>query len=156
MQSLNFAIMFYLTSGSQSTNEPHTVNGPTTIPTDLPMSMSVSNDESSLTTIMPTQSINDDVQTSTDSEKSEATLTKSGSLPLGRNMGYIVGGAVGGLMVVIGLAVAVIIITQLIVTRGRKGSMKVEANGSGVQVFNNALYDKGEETIQCMKSERHV
>ena len=55
------------------------------------------------------------------------------------------GGAVGGLVVVTVVAVGMIVIVLLVVKRGRKGSMKVGANGIGVQSFSNAVYDKGEE-----------
>ena len=56
------------------------------------------------------------------------------------------GGAVGRLMVVIVFAVGMIAIVLLVVKRGKKGSMKAEANGIGVQPLNNVMYDNGEET----------
>ena len=49
-------------------------------------------------------------------------------------------------MVVMVVAVGMIIFLLLVVKRGQKGSVIVEANGNGVQAFNNSLYDKGEET----------
>ena len=82
----------------------------------------------------------------------EQRLTMSQPSPSGINIGYAVGGAVGGLVVIIVVAVGMIAIVLLVVKRGQKGSMKVEANGTGVQSFNNALYDKGEEMHE---SERH-
>ena len=87
-----------------------------------------------------------------DNEQSVPTSTVSQPSPLGGNIGYAVGGAVGGLMVVMVVAVGIIIFLLLVIKRGQKGSVKVEANGNGVQAFNNSLYDKGEETnrIQCM------
>ena len=79
-----------------------------------------------------------------DSKQSVSTLTVSQPSPLGGNIGYAVGGAVGGLMVVVVVAVGMIVILLLVVKRGQKGSMKVGANGVGVQAFNNALYYNGE------------
>ena len=117
-------------------------NGTTSNP---PLSVHTTH-ESSFTS---TKFISNVISTSTgttDIEQSVSTLTV-----LGSSTGYAVGGSVGGLMVVIVVAVGMVVTALLVVKRGRKGSMKVEANGSGVQAFNNALYDKGEET-----HERHT
>ena len=62
------------------------------------------------------------------------------------NIGYAVVGAIGGLMVVMAVAVGMIIFLLLVVKRGQKGPVKVEANDNDPQAFNNVLYDKGEET----------
>ena len=52
-----------------------------------------------------------------DSGQPDTTMTMLESSPLGSNIGYAVGGAVGGLMVVIVVAAGVIVIVLLVVKR---------------------------------------
>ena len=60
-----------------------------------------------------------------------------------------IGGAVGGLIVVIAV-IAVVLIALLFIKRGQKGSLKVNNGKESVQGYNNAVYD-GKQNTQTDK-----
>ena len=132
------------------------------IPPGVAYPPSSTTNDSGLTLTTSTQSTNNFISgtsTSMGMMDNASTLTVSLSLPLESNIGYAVGVALGGLMVVMVVAVGMIVVVLLVVKRGQKDSIKVGAIGDDVQPFNNALYDKGEKTrktIRCIKSERHA